>query len=167
MNSRSQKHVRSTIEQSAFFRYLLQAIGVFAVSMAIADGVLTPAQSVLGAVQGLNEINRDISKSTIIGVTCTILVLLFLAQPFVNNRFSKAFSPVVIVWLALNSAFGMYNLARYESLTTLRGVFADQSKTRSWHALSVQSILRFRIPHSKQAQRMAQPWWHPLIFHRC
>lgn len=82
-------------------------------SMAIADGVLTPAQSVLGAVQGLNEINRDISKSTIIGVTCTILVLLFLAQPFGINRFSKAFSPIVIIWLALNSAFGMYNLAKY------------------------------------------------------
>lgn len=110
--SRSQKHVRTTIEKTTFFRYLLQAIGVFAVSMAIADGVLTPAQSVLGAVQGLNEINRNISKSTIIGVTCTILVLLFLAQPFGINRVSKAFSPIVIVWLALNSAFGMYNLAR-------------------------------------------------------
>lgn len=104
--------MRSTIEKTTFFRYLLQAIGVFAVSMVIADGVLTPAQSVLGAVQGLNEINRDISKSTIIGVTCTILVLLFLAQPFGINRISKAFSPIVIVWLALNSAFGMYNLAR-------------------------------------------------------
>jgi KUP system potassium uptake protein len=89
--------------------------------MAIADGVLTPAQSVLGAVQGLNEINRDISRSTIIGVTCTILVLLFLAQPFVNNRFSKVFSPIVIVWLALNSAFGMYNLARYENPQVFRG----------------------------------------------
>lgn len=88
--------------------------------MAIADGVLTPAQSVLGAVQGLNEINKDISKSAIIGVTCTILVLLFLAQPFVNNRFSKIFSPIVIVWLALNSAFGMYNLARYETLYLLQ-----------------------------------------------
>jgi KUP system potassium uptake protein len=105
--------------------------------MAIADGVLTPAQSVLGAVQGLNEINRDISKSTIIGVTCTILVLLFLAQPFVNNRFSKIFSPIVIIWLALNSAFGMYNLARYETPPILRGIFADQLKTRSWHATSV------------------------------
>lgn len=112
--SRSQKHVRSTIEKTTFFRYLLQAIGVFAVSMAIADGVLTPAQSVLGAVQGLNEINKSISKSTIIGVTCTILVLLFLAQPFGISRFSKAFSPIVIVWLLLNSAFGMYNLARHD-----------------------------------------------------
>ncbi|KAJ8118539.1 hypothetical protein OPT61_g519 [Boeremia exigua] len=112
--SRSQKHVRSTIEKTTFFRYLLQAIGVFAVSMAIADGVLTPAQSVLGAVQGLNEINKNISKPTIIGVTCTILVLLFLAQPFGINRCSKAFSPIVIIWLALNSAFGMYNLARHD-----------------------------------------------------
>lgn len=109
--------------------------------MAIADGVLTPAQSVLGAVQGLNEINKDIPKSTIIGVTCTILVLLFLAQPFVNNRFSKVFSPIVIIWLALNSAFGMYNLARYEIHLILCGIFANQTKTRPWHAASIQPIL--------------------------
>lgn len=83
--------------------------------MAIADGVLTPAQSVLGAIQGLNEINSSVPKSTIIGVTCTILVLLFMAQPFGINRISKAFSPIVIIWLLLNSAFGMYNLARYVS----------------------------------------------------
>ncbi|KAF3003716.1 hypothetical protein E8E13_009160 [Curvularia kusanoi] len=135
------KHVRTTIEETTFFRWLLQAIGVFAVSMAIADGVLTPAQSVLGAVQGLNEINRDISKSTIIGVTCTILVLLFLAQPFGNNRISKAFSPIVIVWLALNSAFGMYNLARHDHgmLTAFNPYYAFdyliRKKYTGWRSL--------------------------------
>ena len=113
--SRSQKHLRSTIEKTTFFRYLLQAIGVFAVSMAIADGVLTPAQSVLGAVQGLNEIDGTITKSSIIGVTCAILILLFLLQPFGINRISVVFSPIVMIWLTLNSTFGMYNLAKYVS----------------------------------------------------
>jgi KUP system potassium uptake protein len=83
--------------------------------MAIADGVLTPAQSVLGAVQGLNELDNTITKSTIIGVTCAILILLFLLQPFGINRISVVFSPIVMIWLTLNSTFGMYNLARYES----------------------------------------------------
>jgi KUP system potassium uptake protein len=118
--SRSQKHLRSTIEETTFFRYLLQAIGVLAVSMAIADGVLTPAQSVLGAVQGLNEIDKSITRSAIIGVTCTILTLIFLLQPFVSNRISVVFSPVVMLWLALNSAFGMYNLAKYVLISTSR-----------------------------------------------
>ncbi|KAF2129243.1 potassium transporter [Dothidotthia symphoricarpi CBS 119687] len=112
--SRSTKHVRSTIEKTRFFRGLLQIIGVLAVSMIIADGVLTPAQSVLAAVQGLEVASDDVSRSTIIGVTCAILVLLFLAQPFGTSRFSVVFTPIVSVWLALNAGFGIYNLTRYD-----------------------------------------------------
>jgi KUP system potassium uptake protein len=81
---RSTRNIRSTIEKSKFFRGLLQIIGVLAVSMVMADGVLTPAQSVLGAVQGLNVVKPDIEKSTIIGVTCAILVLLFGKCPCTN-----------------------------------------------------------------------------------
>ncbi len=57
----------------------------------MSDGVLTPAQSVLGAVQGLNVVKPDITKSTIIGTTCGILVLLFLIQPRKNKSISYIF----------------------------------------------------------------------------
>lgn len=109
---RSTKTIRSTIENSSLFRGLLKTIGVLAVSMVMADGVLTPAQSVLGAVQGLNVVKPDISKSTIVGVTCAILILLFLVQPLGISRLTMVFSPIVMVWLALNAAFGIYNLAK-------------------------------------------------------
>lgn len=59
--------VRKTIEKSKFLRGLLKTMGVLAVSMILSDGILTPAQSVLGAVQGLNVAVPDISKSTIVG----------------------------------------------------------------------------------------------------
>jgi KUP system potassium uptake protein len=122
--SRSTRNIRSTIERSAFFRGLLKAIGVLAVSMVMADGVLTPAQSVLGAVQGLNVVKEDIAKSTVIGVTCAILVLLFLLQPLGISKITVVFSPIVIVWLALNAGFGIYNLARYvfEPTMTVKNV---------------------------------------------
>jgi len=110
---RSTRNFRSTIENSAFFRNLLKTIGVLAVSMVIADGVLTPAQSVLGAVQGLNVVAPDISKSTVVGVTCAILILLFLIQPLGVANLSKGFAPIVVVWLAFNAGFGVYNLAKY------------------------------------------------------
>ncbi|KAF1848275.1 potassium transporter [Cucurbitaria berberidis CBS 394.84] len=111
---RSTKNIRSTIENSWLFRGLLKAIGVLAVSMVMADGVLTPAQSVLGAVQGLNVVKPDIAKSTIVGVTCAILILLFLVQPLGIARLTMVFSPIVMVWLALNAGFGIYNLAKYD-----------------------------------------------------
>lgn len=110
---RSTQNIRSTIEKSGLFRGLLKTIGVLAVSMVMADGVLTPAQSVLGAVQGLNVVKPDIEKSTIIGVTCAILILLFLVQPLGISRLTMVFSPIVMVWLLLNAGFGVYNLAKY------------------------------------------------------
>ncbi|PVI03491.1 potassium transporter [Periconia macrospinosa] len=112
--SRSTKTVRSTIEKTRFFRGLLKTIGVLAVSMVMADGVLTPAQSVLGAVQGLSVVKEDISRSTIVGVTCAILILLFMLQPLGISKITVVFSPVIIVWLAFNAGFGIYNLARYD-----------------------------------------------------
>lgn len=110
--NRSTKTIRSTIEKTKFFRGLLKTIGVLSVSMVMADGVLTPAQSVLGAVQGLNVVKPDISKSTVVGVTCAILVLLFLLQPLGISKITVVFSPIVVIWLALNAGFGIYNLAR-------------------------------------------------------
>lgn len=82
--------------------------------MVMADGVLTPAQSVLGAVQGLSVVKSDIDKSTIIGVTCAILILLFVVQPLGISKLTIVFSPIVMVWLLLNAGFGVYNLAKYD-----------------------------------------------------
>lgn len=109
---RTTRNVRSTIENSKFFRGLLKTIGVLAVSMVIADGVLTPAQSVLGAVQGLSVVKEDITKPTIVGVTCAILILLFLVQPLGVEKISVVFAPIVVVWLTFNAGFGIYNLAK-------------------------------------------------------
>lgn len=110
--SRSTKRVRSTIENTRFFRGLLKTIGVLAVSMVMADGVLTPAQSVLGAVQGLTVVNESITKPTVVGVTCAILVVLFILQPLGISKLTMVFSPIVVLWLAFNAGFGIYNLAK-------------------------------------------------------
>ncbi|KAF2661009.1 potassium transporter [Lophiostoma macrostomum CBS 122681] len=112
--ARSTRSLRATIENSKFFRGLLKTIGVLAVSMVMADGVLTPAQSVLGAVQGLSVVKEDISKSTVVGVTCAILILLFFLQPLGITKISVAWAPIVVIWLAFNAGFGIYNLANYD-----------------------------------------------------
>ncbi|CZT03000.1 probable HAK-1 potassium transporter [Rhynchosporium graminicola] len=106
--------VRNRIEKSKYARAALKVIGVLAVSMVMADGVLTPAQSVLGAVQGLGVVKPDIEKSTIVGTTCGILVLLFLIQPFGTAKLASAFAPIVIVWLGFNAGFGIYNLVQFD-----------------------------------------------------
>jgi KUP system potassium uptake protein len=133
--------VRSTIEKSRFLRGLLKTIGVLAVSMVLSDGILTPAQSVLGAVQGLDVVVHQISKSAIVGTTCAILILLFALQPLGTGKLTVVFSPIIILWLAFNVVFGIYNLAKYDHsvLKAFSPVFAFEylirNKTAGWRSL--------------------------------
>lgn len=81
------------------------------------DGVLTPAQSVLGAIQGLNVVVPNITSSTIIGTTCGILVLLFIIQPLGTSKIGSLFAPIVIIWLIFNLSFGIYVSSNSENRT--------------------------------------------------
>ncbi|KAH7364507.1 potassium transporter-domain-containing protein [Rhexocercosporidium sp. MPI-PUGE-AT-0058] len=134
-------HVRSRMEKSKFVRGILKTIGVLAVSMVVADGVLTPAQSVLGAVQGLSVVKSDIEKSTIVGTTCGILILLFLIQPFGTTKLASSFAPIVIIWLGFNASFGIYNLVNFDH-SVLKAFspgyafdYLVRNKYDGWHSL--------------------------------
>ena len=86
------KSARNFMERSAFLKALLKVVGVLGVSLVMSDGVLTPAQSVLGAIQGLEIVKSDITSSTIVGTTCAILILLFLIQPLGTAKIGSATS---------------------------------------------------------------------------
>lgn len=152
--------LRAILEKSNFFRWLLKIIGVLAVSMVMADGVLTPAQSVLGAVQGLSVVKPDISSSIVVGTSCGILIVLFLIQPFGTTKLATTFAPIVLVWLAFNAGFGIHNLVRYD-WTVLKAFspsfaihFFMDKKTEAWHMLG--GIL---LP--SPAWRLSLPTWEP------
>ncbi|KAK4548717.1 hypothetical protein LTR36_008490 [Oleoguttula mirabilis] len=108
-------HLRKSLEKSRFFKAFLKFIGVLAVSMVLSDGVLTPAQSVLGAVQGIEVIHPSISHGTVLGAACGILVLLFVIQPFGTTKIGVAFAPIILFWLGLLAGFGVYNLVVYDA----------------------------------------------------
>lgn len=137
----SNRTLRSSMEQSKFMRGLLKTIGVLAVSMVIADGVLTPAQSVLGAVQGLSVVSPSISSSAIVGTSCAILVVLFCIQPLGTTKLASLFAPIVILWLGFNAGFGIYNLVVYDHsvLKAFSPYFAIHffvdKKTEAWRML--------------------------------
>ncbi|RMZ77258.1 hypothetical protein DV738_g4533, partial [Chaetothyriales sp. CBS 135597] len=124
------RYMRQGLESSKFARGLLKVMGVLAVTMVLSDGVLTPAQSVLGAVQGIQVVDSSISKSTIVGVTDAILVVLFLVQPLGITKITHAFAPIIIIWLAFNAVFGMYNLAKHDA-----GVFKAFNPYEGFHFL--------------------------------
>ncbi|KAL3423616.1 potassium transporter [Phlyctema vagabunda] len=133
--------LRSLIENSRAARIFLKFLGVLGVSMVMSDGVLTPAQSVLGAIQGIKVAAPDISQSTIIGVSCTILILLFAIQPFGVSKIANSFAPIVMIWLLFNMCCGIYNLAKYDHtvLKAFSPYFAGQylmrNKEEGWRSL--------------------------------
>ena len=133
--------IRHGIEHSRFAKGLLKTIGVLAVSMVMSDGVLTPAQSVLGAVQGLNVVVPTITNSAVVGTTAGILIVLFLIQPLGTSKLASFFAPIVIIWLLFNACFGIFNLAKYDHsvLRAFNPGYAFQylirNKTDGWKSL--------------------------------
>lgn len=132
---------RNFIERSRLAQVLLKTLGVFGVALVMSDGVLTPAQSVLGAIQGIEIVSPTITNSTIVGVSCAILVLLFLIQPFGTTKLASAFAPIVIVWLFFNLTFGIYNLAVYDASVLkafspyFAGAYLVRNGTDGWKSL--------------------------------
>ncbi|OQO01181.1 hypothetical protein B0A48_13424 [Cryoendolithus antarcticus] len=132
--------IRTFIEKSKVARGLLKIIGVFAVSMVMSDGVLTPAQSILGAYQGLN-VATTVTSSTVVGATCGTLVVLFLLQPFGTTKLASTFAPIVIIWLGLTGGMGIYNLIMHDyavlkAFNPAEGfMFLIRHKEEGWHRL--------------------------------
>ena len=53
-------------------------------------------------------VSPNITKGTIIGVSCAILIVLFVMQPLGIHKLGSAFAPIVIIWLLFNAVFGIY-----------------------------------------------------------
>ena len=104
----SSRNFRSILERSPFVHGLLKVLAVLGVSLIIADGVLTPAQSILGAIQGVEVVSSKLNYHDVVGISCAILVLLFVVQPLGITKISSAWAPIVIIWLLFNFSFGIY-----------------------------------------------------------
>jgi KUP system potassium uptake protein len=138
--SRAGRCLRSFIETSRGAKTSLKLIGIMGVSMTLADSVLAPAQSVLGAVQGIQVVSPELGRPAIVGVTCSILVLLFLLQPLGTSKIGTFFAPIVLIWLLFNLGVGIYNLIEYDH-TVLKAfspyfAFAYLYGSSGWKSLS-------------------------------
>lgn len=78
--------------------------------MAIGDGVLTPAISVLSAVSGVRLKITGLHENYVVVVSCIILVVLFSLQHHGTHRVAFMFAPVVTAWLLCISSIGIYNI---------------------------------------------------------
>jgi len=88
---------------------LLLALGVVGASMFIGDSMITPAISVLSAVEGL-KIGTPALEHYVVPLTVSILVLLFAVQSKGTARVASAFGPVMVVWFISLAAMGIFRI---------------------------------------------------------
>jgi KUP system potassium uptake protein len=87
-------------------RNLLIMAGVFGVALFFGDGIITPAISVLSAVEGL-EILTPAAKPYVVPISLVVLVLLFLVQRRGTGDLGKFFGPITVVWFLAIGVTGL------------------------------------------------------------
>lgn len=99
-----------TGRKAAFATFL----GYIGVSLLMGDGVITPAISILSAVEGLELIPgfENITIETIILITCGITILLFSFQSKGTDKVSSSFGPIMVIWFSVLFLTGIFYLIK-------------------------------------------------------
>jgi KUP system potassium uptake protein len=105
-------------------KMVLAALGVFGASLFFGDSVITPAISVLSAVEGV-KIAAPSVAGLVVPITAAIIVGLFLVQRFGTGAVGRLFGPVMGIWFAAIGAIGVSGIAaRPEILKALSPTYA-------------------------------------------
>jgi KUP system potassium uptake protein len=85
---------------------VLAALGIFGASLFLGDSMITPAISVLSAVEGLKTVSPGLSH-VVIPITVVIVIGLFLVQKRGASAVGRLFGPVMVIWFAMIAALGV------------------------------------------------------------
>jgi KUP system potassium uptake protein len=100
---------------SASKRWGLIALGIFGASLFYGDGMITPAISVLSAVEGLDVAAPGLS-SLVVPISLTVLVGLFAIQRLGTGAVGSLFGPVMTVWFAVLAISGLREVAQHPDI---------------------------------------------------
>ncbi|HEV2860632.1 MAG TPA: potassium transporter Kup [Pyrinomonadaceae bacterium] len=96
-------------------RKWIVVIGIFGAALLYGDGIITPAISVLGAVEGLN-VATPLFAPYVVPATVVIIVGLFFIQSRGTAKVGRLFGPVMLVWFAVIAALGVAQSVRRPSV---------------------------------------------------
>ncbi len=96
-------------------RRYLTLLGIFGVALFFGDSIITPAVSVLGAMEGLKEINPKF-EAAVVPIALVILTGLFWVQSRGTGKVSKFFGPIMAVWFGMLGALGVFHLSSHPSV---------------------------------------------------
>jgi KUP system potassium uptake protein len=93
-------------------KMMLAALGIFGASLFFGDSMITPAISVLSAVEGVKVAAPSVSN-LVIPITVAIIVALFLAQRLGTGAVGRVFGPVMALWFTVLAALGVRGIASH------------------------------------------------------
>ncbi|WP_020183780.1 potassium transporter Kup [Methylotenera sp. 1P/1] len=99
----------SSASQTPRSKKLLLGLGVFGAALFYGDSILTPAISVLSAVEGLSLITPNLT-TWVMPISIGILMALFAIQRHGTHTVGKLFGPIIVVWFAVLGAVGAYHV---------------------------------------------------------
>jgi len=115
----------TSVKDKPRLRSILVILGVFGVALFFGDGVITPAISVLSAVEGL-EIITPAAKSYVMPISLAVLVLLFAVQRRGTADIGRFFGPITVIWFLAIGLTGLLQII--DNPSVLRAV-------APWHAI--------------------------------
>jgi KUP system potassium uptake protein len=154
-------------------RRMLLLLGVFGATLFYGDSVITPAISVLGAMEGL-EVMTPALKSCVVPVTVAILLGLFLVQRFGTGMVGRFFGPVIVLWFITLAVSGIAQIAAQPAiLAALDPLHAARFIAgRGWHLLPTIGAIVLAVTGAEAlyadmghfGRRPIQLAWTALVF---
>lgn len=119
-------------------RKTLIRLGLFGTALLYGDGMITPAISVLSAVEGL-ELITPVFSPYIIPITVAILIGLFSVQKYGTEKVGKVFGPLTLFWFLVLGGLGIFNIIKEPSvLWAMNPVYAfNFFMTNHWNGFFV------------------------------
>jgi KUP system potassium uptake protein len=102
-------------ETSRKGRRTLLVLGLFGAALLYGDGVITPAISVLGAVEGLS-VAAPVFRPAVVPIAVVLLVLLFAFQRHGTAKVGAVFGPVMLLWFLSIAAIGLWRITELPSI---------------------------------------------------
>jgi KUP system potassium uptake protein len=96
-------------------KVVLAALGLFGASLFFGDSMITPAISVLSAIEGVKVAAPSVSD-LVIPITVTIIVALFLVQRFGTGAVGRLFGPVMGVWFTVLAVLGVHGITAHPAI---------------------------------------------------
>jgi KUP system potassium uptake protein len=115
---------------------VLVALGVFGASLFYGDGIITPAISVLSAVEGVKVAEPGLGDY-VLPITVTVLTALFVIQRYGTGVVGKLFGPVMLVWFATLAATGIDEISKHP------GILKALSPSYGIDFISAQPVIAF------------------------